>query len=75
MTDEQLAMVDTLTDTALAAAGDVKDGAMMLVAAAGNALTSAFGVEGAAILVHHAQEYHAVIVANADLRREQRGQQ
>jgi hypothetical protein len=46
---------------------------MILIAAAGNELTNLFGVHGASILVEYAQSYQAIIVANDDLRREQRG--
>ena len=75
MTDDQLAMVDTLSDMALQSADDVRDAAMMLVAAAGNAMTTAFGAEGAQELPYFANSYSAVVTANDDLRREQRGRQ
>lgn len=75
MTDDQLAMVDTLSDMALRSAGDVRDAAMMLVAAAGNAMTTALGTEGAQELLCFANSYCAVVNANDELRREQRNGQ
>jgi len=73
MTDDQLTMVDTLSDMALQSADDVRDAAMMLVAAAGNAMTTAFGTKGAQELLSFANSYCAVVTANDELRREQRG--
>ena len=72
MTDDQLAMVDTLSDMALQSADDVRDAAMMLVGAAGNAMTTAFGTKGAQELLSFANSYCAVVTANDELRREQR---
>lgn len=75
MTDDQLAMVDTLSDMALRSADHVRDAAMMLVAAAGNAMTTAFGTKGAQELLSFANSYCAVVAANGELRREQRNGQ
>ena len=72
MTDDQLAMVDTLSDMALQSADDVRDAAMMLVAAAGNTMTTAFGPEGAQELLYFANSYCAVVTANTELRQEQK---
>ena len=74
MTTDQLAMVDVLADTALAAADSTEDAAMMLVVAAGNALINAFGIQGTGQLLQYALGFHHVIVANDELRREQRGE-
>lgn len=75
MTDDQLAMVDTLSDMALQSADNVRDAAMMLVAAAGNAMTTAIGIEGAQELRAFANSYCAIVTANDELRREQRDRQ
>lgn len=72
MTDDQLAMVDTLSDMALQSADDVRDAAMMLVAAAGNAMTTAFGPKGAQELLYFANSNGAVVTANTELRQEQK---
>lgn len=72
MTDDQLAMVDTLEDIALKTAGGARDAAMMLVSAAGNVMTTAMGIAGADEMLRFAQCYRAVVTANDELRREQK---
>jgi hypothetical protein len=47
---------------------------MMLVVAAGNALINAFGIQGTGQLLQYALGFHHVVVANDELRREQRGE-
>ncbi|WP_031392951.1 hypothetical protein [Sphingomonas sp. STIS6.2] len=65
----------TVSDMALQLADDVRDAAMMLVAAAGDARTTAFGTEGAQELLSFANSYCTVVTANDELRRAQRNGQ
>lgn len=73
--DKMPAAADRLSNAALADFGDAKDAAMALVAAAGNLLTDTFGLSGTGMLLFFADSYHAVVTANDELRREERGQQ
>lgn len=67
---EQLAMVDTLADAALASATDAALAAEMLVGAAGNILTASLPVDAATeALVRTAVSYREVVRAWAELRR------